>query len=125
MWPRRLVSSQTVTIRPNRPMAEHGIDGIGQGRIGGPVMARPRRVLIVVRVADVPVPYSRETDLRSCSTCGERVWVSRRSPTVDEYTCTRCAGNHLEEATVTPEVAAEVAALTSTTVLASAKRTLD
>ena len=119
------MSSQTVTIRPNRSVAEHGIDGIGQGRVGGPVMARPRRVLIVVRVADVPVPYSRETDLRSCSTCGERVWVSRRSPTVDEYTCTRCAGNHIDEATITPEVADEVAALTSTTVLASAKRTLD
>ena len=88
-------------------------------------MAHPRRILIVVCVADVPVPYSRETDLRACSTCGEPVWVSRRSPTVDEYTCTRCAGNHIDEATITPEVADEVAALTSTTVLASAKRAFD
>ena len=77
----------------------------------------PHRVLIVVRVADVPVPYSRETDLRICSTCGERVWVSRRSPAVDEYACVQCAGSHLEEATVTPEVAAEVAAVTSTRML--------
>ena len=88
-------------------------------------MAHPRRVLIVVRVADVLVPYSRETDLRACSTCGEPVWVSQRSPTVDEYACTQCAGDHIEEATVTPEVAAEVAALTSTTVLASPKRAFD
>ena len=82
-------------------------------------------MLIVVRVADVPVPYSRETDLRICSTCGEPVWVSRRSPAVDVYACTQCAGNHLEEATVTPEVAAEVAAVTSTRLLAYARPVLD
>ena len=86
---------------------------------------RPRRVLIVVRVADVPVPYSRETDLRICSTCGERVWVSRRSPAVDEYACVQCAGSHLEEATVTPEVAAEVGAVTSTMMLVYARSALD
>ena len=82
-------------------------------------------MLIVVRVADVPVPFSRETDLRMCSTCGEQVWVSRKSPAVDEYACVQCAGSHLEEATVTPEVAAEVAAVTSTRMLAYARPALD
>ena len=85
----------------------------------------PARVLVVVRVADVPVPYSQETDLRICSTCGERVWVSRRSPAVDEYACVQCAGGHLEEATVTPEVAAEVAAVTSIRMHAHARPALD
>ena len=88
-------------------------------------MARSRRVLIVVRVADLPVPYSRETNVRTCSSCDERVWVSRMSPTVDEYACTHCAADHIEGATVTPAVAAEVTEMTSTMVLACAKRALD
>jgi cAMP phosphodiesterase len=47
------------------------------------------------------------------------------SPTVDEYACTHCAADHIEGATVTPAVAAEVTEMTSTMVLACAKRALD